>query len=309
MIIREIKDINYIKKNNKKYPVYTHVYKKNNKIIDPNNINFPFKRIPPAYPYVEIYPNKDPLAKCRDNENRLQYIYSKEFQINQNNKKYCSLLKPINNLENLLNFISKNSKQNTINKEKAISTLLLLMSQCHFRIGNNKFEKRYGSFGLTTLHKSHFKGDNRGLIVEFVGKKGVINKCAIEKNSNLFKSLIPFLKNSKEYLFEYEDGKKLNSKDVNDFLKEKMNIRAKDLRTYFANLLFIEELKKYYPKNKKEISDIIEIVSNKLHHSKSICKSSYLYPPIISDAENGGKFFNKNKSSIEIFKQYLKKNC
>lgn len=304
MIIREIKDVNYIKKR----PVYTHIYKKNNRIINPSKINFPLNRIPPAYPYAELFENsKDLLAKCRDAENRPQYIYSKEHHEKQNNKKYCSLLKPLNNLEQLLVFISSKSKQKT-EKEKAITTLLQLMTQCHFRIGNNQFEKRYGSFGLTTLHKSHFKKDNRGLEIEFMGKKGVVNQCHIPRHTSLHKNLVEYLDKSNEYIFEY-DGKKLDSKDVNEFLRDKMNIRAKDLRTYFANLLFINELKNHYPQNKKELNIAIETVATKLHHTKSICKSSYIYPPIISDVEEGGKNFNKSKSAIDIFKHYLKKNC
>lgn len=61
--------------------------------------------------------------------------------------------------------------QNIHKKNKLIATLLKLMKICNFRIGNDTYEKEYGSIGLTTLQSKHirFKGDLT--IIEFTGKK------------------------------------------------------------------------------------------------------------------------------------------
>ena len=45
------------------------------------------------------------------------------------------------------------------------------MKICNFRIGNEAYEKEYGSIGITTLQKKHIKFKSDKTIIEFIGKK------------------------------------------------------------------------------------------------------------------------------------------
>lgn len=339
-ILREIKSKRKIKKRLKTNPneireiiIYEHQYKMpNGQKISQETINkiqekIPLKKIPPAYPDAMIFLHtNDILAKCKDDKGRLQYIYYKEEQEKNNFQKYCDLIPSSTKLQSLINHLYRTTKnESSFTKDKTIAVLLLMMLHCHFRIGNDKFEKEYGSYGLTTLHRSHIKERDGGLFISFIGKKGVENECFIDKrNSILVDNLRSYIRKSRsigsEYVFNYEsktgEMKKISSKNVNNFLSNKIGLRSKDLRTYFANILFLQEVKKDDLNNlsqtelKKYVKDKIEKTANKLHHTVSICKNSYLFPPIIEDIENGGKYFKKFKGNeIDVFAQYLKYFC
>ena len=70
-------------------------------------------------------------------------------------------------------------------------------------------------------------------------------------------------------------------------------ITTKDVRTWNANTLFLEYLKKIKKNSKgkensnikKDIKKAIEMVAEKLHNTYSICKKSYIDPEIIANAE------------------------
>ena len=42
-------------------------------------------------------------------------------------------------------------------KEKQIAIILRLIMDCHFRIGNERYSKKYKSYGTTTLENQHVK--------------------------------------------------------------------------------------------------------------------------------------------------------
>lgn len=287
----------------------------------------PLGRVPPAYPFAQInLTGKDLLAKCRDDKDRLQYIYYQEAQKKKNFVKYCKLLSPLHRLQKLIGFINKTSTNDENDEDKVISLIILLMSTCHFRIGNEKFEKKYNSYGITTLHRDHFKFGQKDLLIKFKGKKGVENKCKIRSTNSLYHQLQEQYNISKNsglpYVFTLKD-KKITSRDVNKFLQEKIGINSKDLRTYFANILFINEVRNdlnickfetlSQTARKRVIREKIEKVADKLHHTVAICKNSYIFPSIIDDLEAGGHTFRKilitKPSSIDIFTQYLTLNC
>jgi DNA topoisomerase-1 len=47
------------------------------------------------------------------------------------------------------------------------------MERTYIRIGNNDYEKIYGSYGLTTLKDKHVKIEGDQLLFSFKGKKGI----------------------------------------------------------------------------------------------------------------------------------------
>lgn len=119
-----------------------------------------------------------------------------------------------------------------------------------------------------------------------------------------------------EYIFSYDANTKvITSNDVNEYLKsisikysksDPIIITTKDLRTWNANTLFLTYYKNIRKSrcrrmNKGDTQDVkkididsvkiinkdikaaIELVSEKLHNSYSICKKSYIDPKIIED--------------------------
>jgi DNA topoisomerase-1 len=210
------------------------------------------------------------------------------------------------NINKLKNKMKKDLLLKDFTKNKLIALILKIMDLCNFRSGSKKYEKKYGSFGLTTLHKDHIKITNSYVEIDFIGKKGVNNNCII-KNKNiqeLIKKIYNLSSKDNTYLFSiiYNNEKiNVSISDVNNYLEE-FNITVKDLRTWNANIIFLKKFKNeieklddsYYKLNdnkklkiiKKIIKKSIEKCALLLHHTPTICKSSYIYKKILENIEN-----------------------
>jgi len=257
---------------------FKYIFGNKNEIKDENILDYIKSiKIPPAYNNVVINSNKNNkiLAYGFDSKKRKQIIYNPEFIKKQSKKKfhrYMRLRKYIKKIKNKIDY-DINKETNDLNKEIAI--VLYLIINCGFRIGNEKYLKENNSYGITTLKYSHLKFITPNKIkIEFIGKKGVINK-SICKNTNIYNYLIS--KKNKDFVFD------CNSNDVNNYLKEiNKEITSKDLRTWNANELFI----KFMKIKDIKVNDAIKMVSEKLHNTANICKKSYIDPILIQKLSN-----------------------
>ena len=71
-----------------------------------------------------------------------------------------------------------------LTQEKVLATVVSLMERTNIRVGNNIYEKLYGSFGLTTLKDKHVEFKGGSVKFSFVGKKGVKHDISL-KNKKL----------------------------------------------------------------------------------------------------------------------------
>ena len=194
------------------------------------------------------------------------------------------------------------------NKEKQIATILKIIMDCNFRIGNDKYTKDNNSYGVSTLENQHIKIKNNKVIIDFIGKKGVRNECEI-KNKKIIRTLKAKKKllNNKDRIFTYRKNNKyyhIKSNDVNIYLKKLGNYTTKNFRTWSANIELIKNLKN------NNLKLAIENVANKLHHTPAICKKNYLDPKLIEFYEKDkNKFIKYFKGDINnLYTKFLKNN-
>ena len=278
--------------------------------------------ISPAYDDVKI--NTDKNGKIRaigyDTEKRPQYVYNKKFIESQKDKKFehmSAFGKKFTKINQKINddlFSVKDSK------EKQVAIILKLIMECHFRIGNERYSKKYKSYGTTTLENKHIKVKKDSVIIDFVGKKKVRNTCTVRN-----KKVVKTLKEKKKTLgkndrvFTYRKGSgyfNIRSTDVNKYLKQFGNFSAKNFRTWGANIEFIVQINKLCKKGtldtKKGIDECIkksiDTVAFKLHNTRAVCKSNYLDPELITffqtDSDGFLKHFDIN-SKEELYKKYV----
>tara|TARA_R110002074_G_scaffold383293_2_gene563520 strand:+ start:2958 stop:3875 length:918 start_codon:yes stop_codon:yes gene_type:complete len=284
------------KKNGKSFKYYD---KKNNELTKSSITNYLNFYIPPGYKNVKINKKKSKiLAIGYDEKNRPQYIYNKNFTNKQSILKFNLLINFGNNYKKIYDKIKKDIYTNFESKEKQIATILMIIIDCNFRVGNVKYEKDNKSYGVTTLEKRHLKNINGELTIDFIGKKGVRNKCNIKNNKikrNLTQKKKLLTKTDKIFRYRIKDKYyNVKSSDVNNYLKKLGNFSTKYFRTWSANTLLIKELLN----ENIPLKNAIENVANSLHHTPSICKKNYLDPKLI-------KFYEKNK---EKFIEYFKNN-
>ena len=256
-------------------------------------------RIPPAYFNVAISSDKKSKIQAigTDLKKRKQYIYNKDYIENQKKLKFTDLIlfgKKIKRIRHdINNNITKCSKNLNLtnNKECVISVILYLIDRCNFRVGCEKYKDLYNTYGVTTLNNSHIKFNKNNLVIEFIGKKGVLNKNKVN-NTNVCSILKKLCESRKKYIFNYKDLKnneyRINEKHINDWLKKyNKNITVKMFRTWNANYILLREiLNMELPDSeklaKKNISKAIKKAAAQLHHTANVSKKSYIDNEIVN---------------------------
>lgn len=314
-IIRKIKS-----KRKDKY-TYEYLDKRGNK-VDESIIKCCLEGlyIPPARDDVKINLNKKAkvLAIGYDNKGRAQYVYNKKHIEKQSKSKFNHMIEFGECYKKINNQINRDLFNENDSKEKQIASVLKLVIDCCFRIGNDKYSKENKSYGVTTLENRHIKVNKDTLNIDFIGKKGVRNTCKV-RNKKLSKNLRLKKRtlNKNDRIFTYRVKNKyynIKSSDVNKYLKKFGNFSAKNFRTWIANLEFISQLLKKEPvdsenKRNKQVSEALRKVADKLHNTPSVCKSNYIDPYIIDIFIKDNKRFNatfKNSSGKDdISEGYL----
>ena len=228
---------------------------KNRKISNKKTLNrIETLKIPPAYRNVIISnnPNSKIQAIGTDSKKRKQYLYNKKHTEKQKKLKFSDLVYFGKKIKRIRKDINKNikkcykNKKYLDNKECIISIVLYLIDKCNFRVGCDKYKTLYNSYGATTLNSSHFKFNKNKTIIEFVGKKGIINKTSIKKPDIC--KLLKFIcsKNKGEFIFYYYNNKdkiKVTEKHINNYLKKyHSSLSVKMFRTWSANYILLKEL-------------------------------------------------------------------
>jgi DNA topoisomerase-1 len=251
--------------------------------------------VPPNYPYVEITPDsRDIIAKAIDAQGRSQYLYHPN-RTNANQRKMLNKMRdfvaaiPIikNHLTRDVGTGLKASRDVEMDVRKFMAaTAIKIMFYCNFRVGNEKYEEDNGTYGTTTLLKNHYNREKG--IIEFVGKSGKVNRCILRERGirTAFEKCIDI--SPSEYVFSYMYGRSvvcLSADTINQYLKAfNPAFSAKNIRTYQANREFIRLLRNVPFENqkerKKQIDFACERVSDKLHHTKNVCRTKYISKPL-----------------------------
>ena len=263
-------------------------YNEDKKEISEDELPKDILKVPMGFPEAVLFypPLKGKIyAYVLDSKGRKQYFYTKEHKEKMGDKKYKHFPKIIPKVEKLLNSCK--------NKNDQICQSIIMMSECNFRIGHEKYKKLYNTNGTLTLNHSHLEKNNKNNIhIKFIGKKKEENYCLVEPSSPVYKMANNSLQ-KKQPLF-----KDVNYKNVYSYLK-KFDLKPKDVRQYNANLLFYNNIRsqKIDDKPKKYLKKILELTAVKMNHSPTVCKKEYLMP-LWFDAENLEKtqLYAKNHS-------------
>jgi DNA topoisomerase I len=249
--------------------------------------------IPPAWTKVWICPHEEGHIQATgyDVRGRKQYRYHARWSALQQETKFHRMIEFGKALPNLRKQIQKDLAIPTMTEPKVMATLLSVMEKTFIRVGNEGYEKLYGSYGLTTLKNNHvsIKGDE--VTFSFKGKKGVYHK--VQMRSKRFAKIIRQCRSipGKE-LFQYynenNELQRIDSGQVNQYLKDclGMDFTTKDFRTWAGTLSMLAELKAAPLCSKKtdyqkNITAALNAVSKKLGNTVAVCKKYYVHPEIV----------------------------
>jgi DNA topoisomerase-1 len=239
--------------------------------------------VPPAYTDVEYYPSGKLVATGSDADGRRQYIYTKEHKDSRHKSKSIKISHIGKVIRRLRATVRRDLEEeySTDPKRFLAATACAMLLECNFRGGSRSHERRYGHFGITTLKRKHVaESTGGGITIEFVGKKGVINKHTI-RSGHLLKAIRTILQHKKpndSRIFATKHTS-VSLADMNKYLK-KWGITSKDVRTWNANELFVTHFLKH-----KNVKKAVEYVAKRLHNTPAVCKSSYILKHVYESAK------------------------
>lgn len=248
--------------------------------------------LPPAWENVWIcpYENGHLQATGIDALGRRQYRYHARWAAVRNETKYYRLLQFGKMLPRIRKQIDKDLRRKTLDKPRVIAIALRVMEETLMRVGNAAYEKKYHSYGLTTLHNSHVKINGNEVFFKFRGKKGVMQKIAL-RHASLARLLKKVRDIPGQELFQYyeeDEVRSLDSGEVNEYLKACTNeeFTCKDFRTWAGTLHALHllagcEICETQSQRKKNVVDVIDRVAEKLGNTRAVCRKYYVHPYLI----------------------------
>ena len=254
--------------------------------------------IPPAWENVWIccLENGHLQVTGIDAKNRKQYKYHTLWNSLRNHTKFYRLHEFGKSIPTIRQQLEKDLSKTGLPLEKVLAAVVYLMERTSIRIGNNMYEKLYGSYGLTTLKDKHVNINGANMCFTFKGKKGVLHNISLKS-----KRLAHIVKKCKDIpgkeLFQYIDvngnHKHIDSGMVNHYLKKISgeDFTAKDFRTWAGTVHSIMAFKELgfcetETQTKKNVVAALDMVSEHLGNTRTVCKKYYVHPVIINLYEN-----------------------
>ncbi len=246
--------------------------------------------IPPSWSdvWISYSPNGHIQATGLDLNKRKQYRYHTKWNELRGETKFHRLFEFGKALPRIRRRIRKDMKTSDLSDTKVVATAIDLMEKTYIRVGNNEYEKLYGSYGLTTLKDRHVKVSREKIDFVFTGKKGIEHHITLTN-----KRLARIIKQCREVpgktLFQfYTNGNKhraIDSGMVNQYIKDAAgkDFSAKDFRTWAGTLEALECLRgmEDVPDEKlikKNMLEVLDKVSERLGNTRAICKKYYIHP-------------------------------
>lgn len=275
--------------------------------------------IPPAWERVWICKKENGHLQATgyDTKNRKQYRYHPHWNALRNHTKFYRLYAFGKALPQIRLQLKKDLDLPGLPQRKVLAAIVSLMEGTSIRIGNAFYEKSYGSYGLTTLKDKHVKFNGSSVTFHFIGKKGVDQKINFKN-----RKLVQIIKKCRDIpgkeLFQFydEEGNRqcIDSGTVNNYIREISNadFTAKDFRTWTGTLQALESLRSIgdfesQTDAKRKVVQALDLVSQKLGNTRTVCKKYYVHPLVLSLYENQSleKYYKKLEGAEEDDKTSL----
>ena len=256
--------------------------------------------IPPAWTDVWItpYDNGHLQAVGTDDAGRRQYLYHPAWRSRRDAEKFDRVLLFGKALSKARERVLTDLGTEGMTRERACAVATRLLDLGYFRIGNDVYADKHGSFGLTTLERRHVRRKGDALVFCFTGKSGV-EHCITIDDPGIMEALDSMRRRrgGGDRLLAYKDPgwRPLDSSLVNDYIGDTtgMDATAKDFRTWHATVIAAaslaeaEESATSKAKKKRAISATMKEVAEFLGNTPTLARTSYVDPRVVDAFEQG----------------------
>jgi DNA topoisomerase-1 len=256
-------------------------------------------RIPPAWRDVRISPR--PGAKLQatgiDSAGRLQYLYHPDFRARQEQAKFDRLIRFAEKLPELRAAMSEDMSLEPLEPDWTAALAVRLINLAWFRVGSERYAKRFRTFGITTLRKGHVHVRGSRITFRFRGKRRALVRTALV-DADLAEAMRELLAaKGGRVLFRYRNGDGLASltgRRLNEYIRRHMGeeFTAKDFRTWGGTLLaaisFAEHgVAETDAEAKRVIAAVMRTVGERLGNTPAVARGSYVSPAVIEQYLDG----------------------
>jgi DNA topoisomerase I len=250
--------------------------------------------IPPAWREVWICSDERGhiQATGRDEAGRKQYLYHPRWREVRDRVKFDGLVAFGEALPSLRRRVRLDLRRGGRERRVVTAAVVRLMDVTLARVGNARYARHNGSYGLTTLRSRHVKVEGDELVLRFEGKGGSRHELSLRDEE-----LVRVVRECQEIpgyeVFQYLDDegsrRSVDSGAVNDYLRAatRCDLTAKDFRTWGATVLAAEGLHASGPEGasararNRSVVAVIKDVASALVNTPAVCRASYVHPLVV----------------------------
>jgi DNA topoisomerase-1 len=257
-------------------------------------------RIPPAWRDVRISPR--PTAKLQatgiDSAGRIQYLYHPDFRAQQEEAKFNRLILFAERLPELRAAMAQHMELEPLTFEWTAAVAVRLINLGWFRVGDERYAKRFRTFGITTLRKGHVSVRGSRISFRFHGKRRALIHTALvdPELAEAVRVLLETRGGRRLFRYRNGDGKlcSVSGRRLNDYIQEYLGeeFTAKDFRTWGGTLLAAIALaergiSETEAESKRRIAAVMRSVGERLGNTPAVARSSYVSPAVIEQYLDG----------------------
>ena len=255
--------------------------------------------IPPAWRDVWISPRAGAKLQATglDKAGRRQYLYHPEYRARQEQAKFDKLVSFAEKLPDLREAMAEHLEQEPLSYEWTAALAVRLINLGWFRVGDERYARKFRTFGITTLRRSHVRVRGSRIAFRFRAKHRVLVHTALV-DSELAAALKELLDmRGGRTLFRYRHNDELvglSARRLNDYIGEHMGegFTAKDFRTWGGTLLAAIAFAEREPadteaEQKRAIASVMRTVGEQLGNTPAVARASYVSPAVVEQYLDG----------------------
>jgi DNA topoisomerase-1 len=258
-------------------------------------------RIPPAWRDVWISPRANAKLQATgvDSAGRVQYLYHPEFRARQEQAKFDKLVLFGERLPELRAAMAEHMELEPLTFDWTAAVAVRLINLGWFRVGDERYAKRFRTFGITTLRRGHVRVRGSRITFRFRAKHRVLIRTALvdEELADAVRKLLAVKGGSR--LFRYYNGESeglsnLTGRKLNDYIQEYLgdDFTAKDFRTWGGTLLAAVALAEHGvaetdTEAKRTVAAVMRAVGERLGNTPAVARASYVSPAVVEQYLDG----------------------
>jgi DNA topoisomerase-1 len=266
--------------------------------------------IPPAW--TDVWICADPRGHLqvtgRDKRGRKQSRYHPRWRTVRDETKYERMLLFGTSLRGIRARLEEDLALPGLPRNKVLATILRLMERTSIRVGNEAYARENKSYGLTTMRAKHVQVNGSTVVFRFRGKSGKLHTVGVED-----RRLARIVRQCQdlpgyelfEYLDESGETRKVDSADVNDYLRTVSggDFTAKNFRTWAGTVLASMALREFEESTseteaKRNVVEAIKAVAQRLGNTPAICRKCYVHP-VVLESYLAGKLERRIRRKVE----------